>query len=391
MTDSALEVHNFFAEQKENFINLLRSLVEQETPSNQPSSFDEILDIISRNFQALDFNVEHREGQKTAGQLLCRSKDFNPEAPAQLIVGHIDTVWNIGTLIEMPFLADNNEVSGPGVFDMKAGICMMIFSMKAITQLEKNLEVQPVFLLTTDEEIGSRESKDLIIEQAKLAERTFVLEPALDAEGKIKTERKGIGQFEITIKGHPSHAGLDPEKGASAIVGLSNVVQQLVALNAPEKGISVNVGTIEGGERANVVAEKSKAVVDVRVPTKEDGEFIKKSIYNIDPGLERVKVTVTGDIGRPPLEKNEANQKLWEITKSLGADLDIDLQEGKSGGGSDGNYTNLHSPTIDGLGAVGEGAHAYHEKIYLEETLKRAELLTLLLLHPSLNMTSTGS
>lgn len=385
MTESALEVHKFFTEQKENFIELLRSLVEQETPSNQPSSFDVTLDMISRNLQALDFNVEHKEGQKTAGQLLCRPDDFNPQAPAQLIVGHIDTVWNIGTLKEMPFAVDGNEVSGPGVFDMKAGICMMIFAMKAIKQLGKNVKVQPVFLLTTDEEIGSRESKDLIIEQAKLAERTFVLEPALDTDGKIKTERKGIGQFEIVIKGRPSHAGLDPEKGASAIVGLSNVVQQLVALNAPEKGISVNVGTIEGGERANVVAEKSKAVVDVRVPTRKDGESIKKSIYNINPGLEGVRITVTGDIGRPPLEKNDANQKLWKITKSLGSDLDLDLQEGKSGGGSDGNFTNHHSPTIDGLGAVGEGAHAYHEKIYLGETLKRAELLTLLLLYPSIN------
>ncbi|TYP93995.1 glutamate carboxypeptidase [Fodinibius salinus] len=384
MTELGRELHNFFVEKKADFIDLLQSLVEQETPSNEPSSFTEILEIVSRNFENLDFDVEYREGEETAGQLLCKPGDFNSQAPTQLLVGHIDTVWDIGTLDEMPFTVEGNEAAGPGIFDMKAGICMMIFAMKAIRELEKQPHIQPVFLITTDEEIGSGESKNLIIEQAKQAERTFVLEPSLGTEGKIKTERKGIGQFEITIKGQPSHAGLDPEKGVSAIVGLSNVVQQLVDLNAPEKGISVNVGTIEGGERANVVAAKSKAVVDVRVPTKKDGEEIKKKIYNIEPDLEGVEITVSGDISRPPLEKEEANAKLWEITKSLGAELDLDLQEGKSGGGSDGNFTNLYSPTIDGLGAVGEGAHAYHEKILVEETLKRAELLTLLLLYPSL-------
>ncbi|SHE89361.1 glutamate carboxypeptidase [Fodinibius roseus] len=383
MTDLGRELHSFFRERKADFINLLQSLVEQETPSKEPASFTEILEIISHNFQKLDFNVEHTEGQQTAGQLLCKPEGFNSQVPTQLVLGHVDTVWNIGTLNDMPFSVDGNKVSGPGIFDMKAGICMMIFAMKAIRELGKIFEVQPVFLITTDEEIGSRESKNLIIEQAKQAERTFVLEPSLGTEGKIKTERKGIGQFEIIIKGKPSHAGLDPEKGVSAIVGLSNVVQQLVELNDPEKGISVNVGTIEGGERANVVAAKSKAVVDVRVPTTEDGNEIKNKIYNIDPRLNGIEITATGGIGRPPLEKNEANQKLWEITKSLGADLDLHLKEGKSGGGSDGNFTNLFSPTIDGLGAVGEGAHAYHEKIFLEETLKRAELLTLLLLYPS--------
>ena len=384
MTESGRDIHNLFLEKKADFTDLLQLLVEQETPSNKPSSFDAILDIITGHFQSLNFDVRHIDGKQTAGQLICRPDDYKSQDPTQFVLGHIDTVWNVGTLKDMPFTIDGNTVNGPGVFDMKAGICMMVFALKAIQELGKSIQVQPVFMLTTDEEIGSRESKDLIIEQSKMAERTFVLEPSLDLEGKIKTERKGIGQFVISIKGLPSHAGLDPEKGVSAIVGLSNVVQQLVALNAPERGISVNVGTIEGGERANVIAAKSKAVVDVRVPTKQDGEAIKKSIYNIDPGLKGIEINVTGDIGRPPLEKNEANEQLWKITKTLGTELDLDLQEGKSGGGSDGNFTNLYSPTIDGLGAVGEGAHAFHEKILLEETLKRAELLTLLLLYPSI-------
>lgn len=384
MTELGRDLHAFISKHKGEFLKLLQSLVEEETPSNNPSSFKELLNTIRRKFEALQFDVDHRKGENTAGQLLCRPKDFDRKSASQLILGHCDTVWNIGTLKDMPFSVDDNEASGPGIFDMKAGICMMIFAMRAIRELGKSPEVQPVFLITTDEEIGSHESKYLIIEQAKIAERTFVLEPSLGTEGKIKTERKGIGHFEINIKGIPSHAGLDPEKGSSAIVGLSNIVQQLITLNDPANGISVNVGTIEGGERANVIAAKSKAVVDVRVPTKEAGVLITEKIYNLNPNLSGIEIVVTGEIGRPPLEKGKANQKLWEITQSLGKDLNLNLQEGKSGGGSDGNFTNLYSPTIDGLGAVGEGAHAYHEKIFIKETLNRAALLTLLLMYPSL-------
>ncbi|MEX2585309.1 MAG: M20 family metallopeptidase [Balneolaceae bacterium] len=384
MTELGHELHTFFSDHKDEFLKMLQALVEEETPSNRPSSFEGIFRILWRNFEALNFDVEHIKGKQTAGQLLCKPKDFNSKSVTQLVLGHCDTVWNIGTLNDIPFSIKKNEATGPGIFDMKAGICMMIFAMRAIKQLEKSTFIQPVFLITTDEETGSHESKSLIIEQAKRAERTFVLEPSLESEGKIKTERKGVGQFEIHIKGIPSHAGLDPEKGSSAIVGLSNIVQQLVTLNDPAKGISVNVGTIEGGERANVIAAKSRAVIDVRVPTKKDGERIKDKIYNLNPNLDGIEIKVTGGISRPPLEKGKANQKLWEITQLLGKDLDLELQEGKSGGGSDGNFTNLYCPTIDGLGAVGEGAHAHHEKIFIKETLKRAELFTLLLLHPSI-------
>jgi len=214
------------------------------------------------------------------------------------------------------------------------------------------------------------------------AERTLVLEPSLGTEGKIKTRRKGIGEFEISIKGKPSHAGLAPEEVVSAILGLSHIVQQLFRLNDPANGVTVNVGTIEGGERSNVVAAQSKAVVDVRIPTKEDGERILDEIYNLTPEIEGIELEVTGGINRPPLEKKEANEKLWRVVQDLGQELGLELQEGVSGGASDGNFTNMHSPTIDGLGAVGEGAHAYHEKIFLEETIKRNALLSLLLMQP---------
>lgn len=385
MTESGREIHTYFLEHKVDFIKLLRSLVEKETPSDDPSSFVEVFNILRKSFEALDYNVKHRQGQKTAGELICKPKDFNPHTPNQLLVGHIDTVWDTGTLLGMPFSLEGNIAKGPGIFDMKAGVCMMIFAMKAIKELGKSPDIQPVFIISSDEEIGSFESKEVIVEEAKQAERTFILEPSLGRDGMIKTERKGIGLYEIDIKGTPSHAGLDPEKGSSAILALSSIVQRLVELNDPLNGINVNVGKIEGGERANVIAAKSKATVDVRVPTKKDGEWINKEIYKLKSKLDGIEVKISGGIRRLPLEKKEANQRLWEITRELGRELDMELQETATGGVSDGNFTNLYSPTIDGLGAVGEGAHAYHEKIFLDETLKRAELLTLLLLHPSLS------
>lgn len=382
MTDRARQLYDHIKNQKKEFLSLLQSLVELETPSDDPTTFPPLWDILKQEFNGLDFSVQHFEGNNTAGQLLCTPPNFDPQQPIQLIVGHSDTVWDTGTLQEMPFKVEKCTVSGPGVFDMKTGLVMMIFGIRAIRDLSKSLPVQPVFLVNSDEEIGSNESKELIVEQAKRADRTYVMEPALGTEGKIKTQRKGIGEFEITIKGKPSHAGLAPEQGVSAILGLSHIVQQLFRLNDPGNGITVNVGTIEGGERSNVIAAQSKAVVDVRVPTKADGERIEDTIYNLTPEIDGVELEITGGIRRPPLEKNEVNEQLWQLTKSLGKELDLNLEEGTSGGASDGNLTNLYSPTIDGLGAVGEGAHAYHEKIFLEETLLRTALFSLLLLHP---------
>jgi glutamate carboxypeptidase len=381
MTERARQVHQYFIDHKQDFLSLLQALVEQETPSDKPDSFTELWGILRHEFEALGFTVAHFDGHNTAGNMLCKPSGFDPGAPIQLVVGHCDTVWPIGTFEDMPFNVEGNHVSGPGTYDMKTGLCMMIFAMRSLQELEMCPEVQPVFLINSDEEIGSEESQDLIIEQAKLAERTLVLEPSLGTDGKIKTQRKGIGEFEITITGKPSHAGLAPEEGVSAILGLSHIVQQLFRLNKPEQGITVNVGTIEGGERSNVIAAKSKAVVDVRVPTKEDGERIEKVIYNLKPEIDGIDLEISGGIRRPPLEKKEANEQLWQIVRKLGEELDMDLREGTSGGASDGNLTNLYSPTIDGMGPVGEGAHAYHEKIFIEETLRRAALLSLMILH----------
>lgn len=387
MTERAQQLHDYFTKHKSSFLELLQTLVEEETPSDSPSSFSGIFSLLRKEFERLDFSVDRIHGDSTAGQLIAKPADYNPDAPAQLVVGHCDTVWDLGTLDDMPFKVDGNSAAGPGTYDMKAGLTMMIFAMRAIQDLNDDLAVQPIFLISSDEEIGSDESKSLIVDSAKKAERTFVLEPSLDTAGKIKTRRKGIGEFEISIKGKPSHAGLAPEEGVSAILGLSDIVQKLFELNDPDKGISVNVGTIEGGSRTNVVAEESKAMVEVRVPTKTDGEQIKEQIYDLHSDLDGIEIEVSGDIRRPPFEKTEDNEVLWKMAQDLGEELNLELQEGTSGGASDGNFTNLYSPTLDGLGAVGEGAHARQEKIFLDETLQRAALFTLLLLQPHLQET----
>lgn len=379
------KLQNYFFDHKEDFISLLQKLVEEETPTDKPALFDNLLRILRKEFEDLNYNVKHIKGSETAGQFVCTPPNFDPDNPIQLILGHCDTVWDVGTLEEMPFDVDGDEISGPGVYDMKTGLCMMIWAIRAAGSINKSFKVQPVFLVNSDEEAGSEESKELIIDWAKRAERTFVLEPALGREGKIKTARKGVGDFEITITGEPSHAGLAPDEGVSAILGLSHIVQNLFQLNDPSKGVNINVGTIEGGERSNVVAAQSKAVVDVRVPTKEDGDKITRQIYALESEMEGIDVEVNGEINRPPMEKTKENEQLWEITQQLGEGLDLNLEEGVSGGASDGNFTNLYSPTIDGLGAVGEGAHAWHEKIFLDKTLQRAALFTLLLLEPSLS------
>jgi glutamate carboxypeptidase len=202
-------------------------------------------------------------------------------------------------------------------------------------------------------------------------------------QGIIKTERKGVGRFTICVHGKAAHAGLDPEAGASAILELSHIIQTMFALNDADKGITVNVGTIDGGLRPNVIAPHSQAVVDVRVPTVADGEHIEQAIRDIKPVSPGVRVTVEGRIGRPPMELTPRNNALWHLARDLGQKLGIDLKQGRAGGGSDGSTTSQYTATLDGLGPVGDGAHAEHEFLYLDKTLERTALLALLLLSPS--------
>jgi glutamate carboxypeptidase len=222
-------------------------------------------------------------------------------------------------------------------------------------------------------------------------DRVFVLEPSLGPAGKFKTARKGVGRFTVTVRGEAAHAGLDPGAGASAILELSHVIQALFALNDFDSGVTVNVGTIDGGLRPNVIAPESQAVIDVRVPTKADAKRVEAAILGLEPAIEGTTLQIEGGFGRPAMERTPANRQLWRMACQLGDELGLQMEEGLAGGGSDGNFTSLYTATLDGMGAVGDGAHARHEHLRLGRTIEHAALLTLLLMAPPLGSVPTTS
>lgn len=360
--------------------SFLMELVRMETPSKQPETQSSILNFIGKRLKELGFYVLIVPGKKSGGYLFAKPLERNKDKPLQLMIGHCDTVWELGTLEKMPIKSEGNTMYGPGVYDMKAGLAQMIFALKAIKDLQLATTHTPVVLINSDEEIGSWESRSAIKRLAKISERAYILEPPLGLHGKLKTARKGLGRFTLKVTGKAAHAGLDPQKGVNAIVELSYQVQKLYAMNDFDRGITVNVGMIQGGVSANVVAPQSTAVVDVRVLNRADGEHITKEILALEPMLPDVKLKVEGGMGRPPMERTEGNQILWKLAKAKGALLGLDLEEATAGGGSDGNTTSMYTATLDGLGTTGDGAHADHEHILLKDFPVRTALLTLLLL-----------
>jgi glutamate carboxypeptidase len=370
---------------KSEFIAFVEELTLIESPSVVSAVQNPLRTMIANRLNSIGFRTLSLSGQNTGGSLYARPEMRTRHAPAQMLLGHYDTVWPLGTLKDMPFVVDGNTVCGPGVYDMKGGIAQIIFALEAIAQLKLVPSVTPIVFANSDEEIGSRESTHLIRRLARKMSRAFVLEPSLGPDGRLKTARKGIGRFTVRIKGVAAHAGLDPERGASAILELSHVVQALFALNDPAKGVTVNVGTIEGGLRPNVIAPQSTAVVDVRVRTQQDADRITREIHGLTPTVPGTELEIDGGMGRPALEPTTRNRQLWHLAKELSGEIGLDLQEGLAGGGSDGNTTSLYTATLDGLGPVGDGAHAPHEFLYVDETLKRTALLTLLLLSAPLD------
>ena len=368
------------SEKKEEMVAFLIDLVKLETPSRSKEAQLPLFELLKSVFEELGYYCIHVDGNTSGGYLYARPVNKNSHAESQLLIGHSDTVWEKESLIEMPVTRLDGKASGPGIYDMKAGLTQIYFALKTIKELGLTMPALPLVLINSDEEIGSAESTAIIKMLAKCAKRAFVLEPPLGLDGRLKTSRKGIGQFIISVKGVAAHAGLDPGKGVNAIVELSHQVQKLYAMNDFDKGITVNVGMIEGGYSANVVAAESKAVVDVRVASIEDGHDISKKIHDLQPVLEGVVIDVEGGIGRMPMERTERNQKLWQKARTNGEFLGISLEQAMAGGGSDGNTTSLFTATLDGLGTVGDGAHAKHEFIFTDTIVERTALLAMLLL-----------
>ena len=368
-----------------NMVTLLESLTRVESPSSDAASQFPVKEILRKEFESLGYRARLLSGRSSGGCLFAAPIDHERGRSLQLLLGHFDTVWPLGTLAGMPFEIEGNVIRGPGVFDMKGGVVQIIFALRALRDLGLTPSITPVVFLNSDEEIGSRESGKYIRILARRVERAFVMEPALGTDGAIKTARKGVGRFTVCVKGKAAHAGLDPESGASAILELSHVIQCLFEMNDPASGISVNVGTIDGGIRPNVIAPESKAVIDVRVATNADAERVEQEIRGIEPQVPGVTLEIDGFIGRPPLEPTPANRALWATAKDIAAKLGMELTEGLAGGGSDGSTTSQYTATLDGMGPVGDGAHARHEYLLLDKTIERAALLTLLILAPTID------
>lgn len=365
-------------------VALVQQFVALESPSTAPESQLPVLQLLTDTLQHCGYDTRRIPGRLTGGHVLARPRQRRRPQPIQLLLGHCDTVWPVGTLKDMPLELDEGIMRGPGVYDMKAGIVQMLYALRALQTLHLEPTVMPVVLINSDEEIGSRESTPHIRRLARIADRAFVLEPSLGLDGKLKIARKGVGNFTVTVKGKAAHAGLNPDGGASAILELSYVIQQLFALNDPEHGVTVNVGMIDGGLRPNVVAPESRAIVDVRILTREDARRIEERIRQLQARTPGVTLEIAGRIGRLPMEPTPRNTALWEQAHALGRLLPLEVEGGIAGGASDGNTTSLFTATLDGLGAVGDGAHARHEFIYVPQMVERAAFLALLLLAPSL-------
>ncbi|MEX2465790.1 MAG: M20 family metallopeptidase [Gemmatimonadota bacterium] len=367
---------------RDEFVEFLSRLANLESPTDNPETQAPVQALLGSALEDLGYETRIIPGRGTGGHLYARPARRSRGTPAQMLVGHTDTVWPIGTLEQMPVEVVDGRLHGPGTLDMKGGLTQIVFALRALRALGLEPAATPVVFMNSDEEVGSPDSKRYVRKLSRRACRAFVLEPALGPDARIKTARKGIGRFEVTIRGRASHAGLDPEAGASAIVELSHVIQLMHALNDPERGTTVNVGVIDGGIRPNVVAAAARASVDVRVRTMDDARAIEAAVAGFRPTTPGVELEFTGGVAVPPMERTPRNRALWAATRSAGADLGFELEEGMAGGGSDGNTTSQFTATIDGLGCIGAGAHAEHEHIEIDPSVDRCALLAQLLRVP---------
>ncbi|MGC2321856.1 MAG: M20 family metallopeptidase [Terriglobales bacterium] len=355
----------------------LRELVELESPSDNKAALDHLGHHLAAQFEKLGGRIKFHQ-QEHAGDHL--QVDFPGAGKPLLILGHMDTVWDVETLGSMPFRVAKGRAFGPGSFDMKAGVVQAIHAIRALRERQGSLPRSLSVLLVTDEEIGSRSSRPITEGLAKKSAAVLVLEPAQGPKGALKTSRKGVGGYHLRIEGREAHSGLDPDKGASAVLELARQLQAIEKFGDRKRGITVNPGVIRGGTRSNVIAGEAIAEVDARVSRQQDIPGLDKKFRSLRPFDRRCKIEISGGIGRPPLERTAKVVELFKLARNLARELGWELEESAAGGGSDGNFTAaLGIPTLDGLGAVGEGAHARHESVVIAEMPRRAALLARLI------------
>jgi glutamate carboxypeptidase len=368
-------------ERQDEMTELLASLVLAESPSLVPGSESAALELVSRKLEDAGFHTRRLPGEGTGDHLFACPHVRRSRGAHQLILGHVDTVWPLGTVRSMPLGRDNGTFCGPGSYDMKGGLVQLVFALDALHDFGLAPAIDPVVFVNSDEEIGSVHSSRYIRLLARGASRAFVLEPPAGPAGSLKTSRKGVERFEVVVTGRAAHAGTDSDEGVSAILELAHQVEQLFALSDPEHGVTVNVGTIDGGLRANVIAPEATALVDVRAPTEERAEAVARAIRSLEPSRPGTSITVRGDSARPPMPATGRNRALFRRAQQLALGLGLRVDEAPLvGGASDANLTSELTATLDGLGAVGDGAHAVDEHVLVSALPERAALLALLLL-----------
>ncbi len=353
---------------------MLRRIVEHESPSDNKEACDRMSEALAKEFEAIG-GRSNLYLDKHVGNHLQVDFPASRRMKPVLVVGHYDTVYGLGTLKTMPYRETRERISGPGVLDMKGGIVQIYHAIQALQALDGGLARPVTVILVSDEEIGSQRSRPITERLARQAEAALVCEPAAGVRGAIKTARKGVGDYLIQVRGVASHAGLDFEKGQSAVLELAKQIEKVTGFTDLERGVTVNAGVIRGGTRSNVVAAEAEAEIDVRVAAKNDVQRLAKLFKGLRANNRHCTLTVTGGVNRPPMERNPGTAGLFEKAKAVAKELGFSLREMAVGGGSDGNFTSSIVPTLDGLGAVGDGAHAQHEFIFADQLPKRAALL----------------
>ncbi|PWU10227.1 MAG: peptidase M20 [Terriglobia bacterium] len=361
-------------------VKLIRQFVECESPSDDAAAVTRFAELVADTVTPFAA-VRTLPGGRFGKHVLCEMRlPGRNKSGRVLVLGHSDTVWPMGTLRGMPFRHVDGRLWGPGIFDMKAGIVFFLFAAQALRELEIPVPSKVILQLNSDEEVGSASSRPLTERNAARSKAVLVLEPGTGLSGKLKTARKGVGHFHVTVRGKAAHAGLDFQAGASAVLELARQIERIAAFGDSDRGITVNPGVIVGGTRANVVAAEARAEIDIRVMRAKDALALDKRFRALRPHNPKCTIETRGGMNRPPMERSPATVRLFALARKAAAELGVDLEESLSGGGSDGNFTAaLGIPTLDGLGAVGEGAHATHESILLDRMADRTALLAKLL------------
>lgn len=371
----------YFQKRRRQILDTIQQLVEIESPSDVKAAVDRLGTVLASRFGELGGKVMIHPSEEYGNHLQINFGSTRGRKSV-LLLGHMDTVYPIGTISKMSFRVAKGRVFGPGVLDMKAGIALALHVLEALIVWNGSRMPRPITIFfVSDEEVGSVSSRAITEKLARQSAAVLVLEPAAGLNGAVKTARKGVGSYTLQVKGVAAHSGLDFEKGQNAILELARQIIDIASLSQGLKGVTVNVGKISGGTRVNVVPAEASAVMDVRVSSSVEADEMRHRLSTLQPLNPHCKLSINGGMNRPPMERNEGVASLYAKAQQIARDLGWQLDEAAVGGGSDGNFTAaLGIPTLDGLGAVGESAHAEHESVLISELPRRAALLAGLIL-----------